>query len=90
MSVSFLVLLHKIKYKAELVGTDVINQEESYTSKCSFIDREDIAKHQTYKGKRVKRGMFISSDGRMINAYVNAEYNIMKKAIPNIDFADGI
>lgn len=90
VSIPFLVLLQKIKYKAELVGIKVIIQEESYTSKCSFLDCEDIGKHRTYKGKRVKRGLFMSSDGRLINADVNAAYNIMRKAIPDVIFADGI
>jgi len=90
VSIPFLSLIEKIKYKAELVGIKVITQEESYTSKCSFLDREDIGKHKTYKGKRVKRGLFITSDGKIINADVNAAYNIMRKAIPDVEFADGI
>ncbi len=90
VSIPFLLLIEKIKYKAELVGIKVIKQEESYTSKCSFLDREDIGKHKTYKGKRVKRGLFIASYGRIINADVNAAYNIMRKAILDVEFADGI
>ena len=61
----------------------------SYTSKCSFLDEEEICKHEEYLGKRVKRGMFKSSDGRTINADVNGAYNILKKAFPEA-FVDGI
>jgi putative transposase len=78
-----------VKYKCELEGIKVIYNEESYTSKCSFLDREEICKHEVYMGKRVKRGMFISKCGIKINADVNGSYNIMKKAIPNA-FANGI
>ena len=78
-----------IKYKCELEGIKVIYNEEGYTSKCSFLDGEEICKHEVYMGKRVRRGMFISKEGIKINADVNGSYNIMKKAIPNA-FANGI
>ena len=78
-----------LSYKCEKVGIKVRLQEESYTSKCSFLDGEEICKHETYMGRRVKRGLFVSKEGRKINADVNGSYNIMKKAIPNA-FANGI
>lgn len=78
-----------MKYKCELEGIRVIFNEESYTSKCSFLDGEEICKHDKYMGRRVKRGLFVSKNGIKINADVNGAYNIMKKAIPNA-FADGI
>ena len=78
-----------MKYKCELEGIKVLLNEESYTSKCSFLDSEVICKHDKYMGKRVKRGLFVSRKGIKINADVNAAYNIMIKAIPNA-FADGI
>ena len=78
-----------MKYKCELEGIKVILNEESYTSKCSFLDGEEICKHTKYLGRRVKRGLFVSKNGIKINADVNGAYNIMKKAIPNA-FANGI
>ena len=51
---------------------------EAYTSKCSFFDREKISKHDNYAGRRVKRGLFISNSGIMINADVNGSLNIMR------------
>ena len=78
-----------MKYKCELEGIKVLFNEESYTSKCSFLDLEPICKHDKYIGKRVKRGLFVSRHGIKINADVNGAYNIMIKAIPNA-FADGI
>ena len=70
-------------YKAELVGIQVILVEESHTSKCSFLDNEPVGHHDRYLGRRTHRGLFLTSDGRRINADVNGSYNILRKAIPN-------
>ena len=78
-----------MKYKCELEGIKVLFNEESYTSKCSFLDGEPICKHDKYMGRRLKRGLFVSRNGIKINADVNGAYNIMIKAIPNA-FANGI
>lgn len=72
-----------LSYKAKLVGIAVMVTEESYTSKCSFLDMEPISKHEQYMGKRVKRGLFRSTDGRHINADVNGSYNIIRKVAPD-------
>jgi putative transposase len=69
-------------YKARLVGIAVMITEESYTSKCSFLDMESIGKHEQYQGKRVKRGLFRASTGQQINADVNGSYNIVRKVAP--------
>jgi len=78
-----------LTYKAEFVGIKVITTEESYTSKCSFLDDEPVCKHAQYAGRPVKRGLFRASDGRLINADVNGAYNIVRKVIPNA-FGNGI
>jgi putative transposase len=72
-----------LKYKAELANIKVVILEESYTSKCSFLDIEPIQKHTTYKGKRIKRGLFRSSSGKLLNADINASLNILRKAFPD-------
>lgn len=76
-------------YKCEKVGITVKFQEESYTSKCSFLDMEEICKHEAYCGKRIKRGLYISKNAIKINADVNGSYNILRKAIPSV-FNHGI
>lgn len=48
----------------------------------SFFDGEQIKKHLSYLGKRVKRGLFKTSKGITLNADINAGYNILKKAVP--------
>jgi len=73
-----------LSYKARLVGIRVIIVEESYTSKCSFLDREPVKKHKRFVGKRVKRGLFQAANGRYINADVNGAYNIMRKVAPDV------
>jgi putative transposase len=57
-----------IKYKCQLNNINVIITEESYTSKTSFIDNEPVKFHETYKGNRKHRGLFISEKGIKINA----------------------
>ncbi len=71
-----------IKYKGEEIGIRVIEQEESHTSKCSFLDKEPIGHSGKYMGKRISRGLFRASFGKLINADVQGAYNIIKKAFP--------
>ena len=85
----FNTLIQQIRYKAEEIGISVIIQEESHTSKCSFLDNESIDHHDAYMGKRIKRGVFQSVKGKLIHADLNASYNIIKKAIPET-FVNGI
>ena len=54
-------------------------QEESYTSKCDALYEEEVCKHKTYAGRRIKRGLFKSKTGKLINADVNGAINIMRK-----------
>ena len=90
VQIPFFKLINQIKYKSELVGIEIIIGRESFTSKCSFLDKEPIKRHKKYMGKRVNRGLFKSQKGILINADVNAGYNIIKKVIPNAVSADGI
>ena len=75
-----------LEYKCKLKGIKTILTEESYTSKCSFLDNEDIKKHLVYKGKRIKRGLFKSSNGTLINADVNGSLNILKKVVGDFNY----
>ena len=75
-----------LEYKCKLRGINVLITEESYTSKCSFLDNEDIKKQKEYKGSRIKRGLFKSSKGILINADVNGSLNILKKVVGNFKY----
>ena len=76
-------LINQLQYKLLEQGIELIIQEESYTSKCSFMDEEPCCKQQTYKGNREKRGLFITSKGVKINADVNGSLNIHRKLFQN-------
>jgi putative transposase len=89
VQIPFEKMLFMLKYKCEKYGINIITNEESYTSKCSFLDNEIICKHEIYLGKRIKRGLFKSAKKALINADVNGSYNILKKVFPNA-FANGI
>ena len=86
-----------VAYKAKLKGIKVIFQEESYTSKASFLNMDDIPIYgENYEGEyifsgyRESRGQYkIKKSKIRINADVNGSYNILRKAIPNI-FINGI
>ncbi len=58
-------------------------------AKCSFLDGETPEHHKKYVGNRVRRGLFVSAKGLLINADVNAGYNMIVKVVPQA-FADGI
>lgn len=73
--------IQQLEYKAKLVGIKVQITEESYTSKCSFLDFEPIKKHERYLGKRIKRGLFRSKSGKTYSADLNGSLNILRKAV---------
>ena len=73
--------IQQLEYKAKLVGIKVQIVEESYTSKCSFLDFEPIKKHEQYLGKRVKRGLFRSQSGKHYSADLNGSLNILRKVV---------
>ena len=84
VSIPFYQLVKQIEYKAENEGIQVILTEESFTSGCSFLDNEPLTREYYNKSRRVKRGLFKSNNGKLINSDVNGSYNIIKKVIPNV------
>jgi putative transposase len=77
-------LIQKMEYKAKLVGIQVTLTEESYTSKIDHLAGETMQHHDEYLGRRVKRGLFQSSTGKMINADVNGAIGIGLKVLSNL------
>lgn len=45
------------------------------------MDNEEVSKHETYKGKRVKRGLFLSGSNKALNADINGSLNILKRGM---------
>ena len=90
VTIPYYKLVQQLEYKAEEQGIKFIKQEESHSSKCSFLNNEPIKHHHTYLGKWISRGLFMSKNGIIINADVNGAYNILRKALPKAFDADGI
>ena len=78
--------MKQLDYKCKLEGINIILTEESYTSKCSFLDNESVEKHESYLGKRIKRGLFRSVKNRIINADLNGSLNILKKVVGEFQY----
>ena len=80
-------LKSRIEYLCKQYGINYVEQEESYTSKASFFDNDEMPKWNpvnpvkaTFSGKRVKRGLYKTKYGKLVNADVNAALNILKKS----------
>ena len=84
-------LVKKIEYKAKLEGKEVIKIEEKYTSGVSSIDKEEINKENYDKTRRIKRGLFRTKTGKIINSDINGSLNILRKYVksfsPNLEIA---
>src|SRR5688500_427044 len=72
-------LRQKLVSKCQQLGIEVSSQAEAYTSKTSFLDRELPQKHQAYLGIRVKRGLFRTAQGIVVNADTNGSAQILVK-----------
>lgn len=90
VQIPFENLIQKIAYKAKLQGLEVTTIEESYTSKCSALDLEPIERREIYVGNRIKRGLFITNLGKLINADINGALNILRKKVANDVFIEPI
>jgi putative transposase len=76
--IPFTLLIKKIKDK--FTGNDRINIiNEAYTSKTDSLNLEEVCRHGRYDGSRIKRGLFSSKTGKIINADINGAINIMRK-----------
>ena len=85
-SIPHSTFINMISYKCRMKGINVIMIDEAYTSKSSFLDLDPIPDLKdknipSFSGKRIKRGIYVSGSGRIINADVNGSYNIMRKEV---------
>ena len=87
VSIPFRKILDILKYKLEDNGIEYKEQEESYTSKASYLDNDDIPIYKEqdntnyiFSGRRIKRGIYKSKQGKIINADLNGALNILKKS----------
>ena len=87
VNISYGKLRNKLEYLCELNDIVFVKQEESYTSKASFWDKDDIPvynadnpKDYQFSGSRIHRGLYETASGKTVNADVNGALNIMKKS----------
>ena len=87
VNIPFGKLRDKLQYLCKLYGIKYVEQEESYTSKASFFDKDEIPvynddnpKQYTFSGKRIHRGMYKTASGYTFNADVNGAANILRKS----------
>jgi IS605 OrfB family transposase len=80
----------KLAALCERYGLKYVEQEESYTSKASALDGDilptynpDNPQTYTFSGSRIKRGLYRSAAGNMINADCNGACNIGRKSKHN-------
>ncbi len=83
VNIPIFTLRAKLKSGCERYGLNYVEQEESYTSKASALDKDDIPVYnadnpskKTFSGRRVKRGLYKTKDGHLINADCNGSLNI--------------
>lgn len=80
------MFINQLKYKCEENNIKLITTKESYTSGTSFIDNESPIKENYNKSRRIKRGLFKSNNGRLINSDVNGSYQILRKVFPEFQY----
>ena len=93
--ISFGALREQLSSLCEQYGMRYVEQEESYTSKASFLDLDEIPVYNPeqpfmgkFSGKRIHRGLYRYSSGRIANADLNGAANIMRKSKQNYDFVE--
>jgi IS605 OrfB family transposase len=87
VNIPYGILRDKLSYLCELNGITYVEQEESYTSRSSFWDKDDIPvynddnpKEYQFSGNRIHRGMYKTAKGIKFNADINGALNIMRKS----------
>lgn len=80
-SIPYGLFKRKLKAKCEYYGINYQEIDEAHTSKCDALALESVEHHDNYIGRRVKRGLFQSSTGKLINADVNGAINILRKVV---------
>ena len=87
VNIPIFTLRSKLESLCERYGLNYVEQEESYTSKASSVDRDELPTYNAdnpvkpkFSGRRVKRGLYKTKVGHLINADANGSLNIAFKS----------
>ncbi len=93
VQIPFWQLRRKIEALCERYGIEYLEQEESYSSKASFFDRDDIPVYNAdnpsqhkFSGRRIKRGLYRTKDKHLCNSDINGGANILVKSKHRFSF----
>ncbi|MDJ0681536.1 MAG: transposase, partial [Xenococcaceae cyanobacterium MO_167.B52] len=83
VNIPIFTLRAKLESLCERYGLNYVEQEESYTSKASAVDRDELPIYNAdnpvkpkFSGRRVKRGLYKTKVGHLVNADCNGSLNI--------------
>jgi IS605 OrfB family transposase len=93
VQIPFWQLRQKLKALCSRYGIEYLEQEESYSSKASFYDQDNIPVYnadnpikQKFSGKRIKRGLYQTKDKHLVSADINGSANILVKSKHRLNF----
>lgn len=93
VQIPFWQLRRKLEALCSRYGIEYQEQEESYSSKASFYDRDEIPVYnadnpilQKFSGRRVKRGLYRTKDKYLVSADINGSANILVKSKHRLSF----
>ena len=90
VNIPYNTFISQLTYKCKLRGIEVIEQEESYTSKASFVDQDEVPVYDEvevkpqFSGQRISRGLYKTKQGFLLNADINGSYNILVKGLATL------
>ena len=90
VNIPYNTFISQLTYKCQLRGIEVVEQEESYTSKASFVDQDEIPvygvveENPQFSGERINRGLYKTKQGFLLNADINGSYNILVKGLATL------
>lgn len=89
---------YRLGYLCTRYNIKFIIQDESFTSIASFWDKDELPTYDKNKdstqyifsGKRIKRGLYKTSTGKLLNSDLNGALNILRKSNVVIDAVNNL
>lgn len=89
--------IRKLESMSQRYGIEFILQEESYTSKASFLDKDELPVYHknskekpVFSGKRAYRGLYQTAMSIFVNADLNGAANILRKCNHTPELSDKV